>query len=983
MRSFALAAALVFCAARAADAQLPPNEHWRTIRTQHFRVHFTPGVEEDARRAAVNAERAYTELSTELVPPRGTIDLVVSDNVDYVNGYATPFPSNRIVVYAHPPTDDASGLRNYDDWNALVVTHELTHIFHLDRSRGIWRFGQAIFGRNPLLFPNLYEPRWVLEGLAVYFESRMTGVGRLEASDHSMTARAAALANQLPRLEELSPGTARYPGGEVIYIYGSLLFDYLSRTRGPGTIREFVERGAKTPFPFVLTPISRRAFGMSFQTAWEHWRDSLALEMATPHDVMPGWRQLTHDGRLALFPRWIGDTTLVYAGDKGREIPSAYEVTLSGHETRLGRRNGISPNVRMADGGLLFSQPDFTDPYHIRNDLYVERNGSVTRLTTGARLTTSDVRADGEIVAVQYTPATTRLVTLSRNGRTLVPITTTSLDVQWADPRWSPDGSRIVAVKQSRGRSEIVIMDAGGKLIDSFGATHAINSSPSWSSDGRRIYFSSERSGLSQIYVADVTTFAPRVSRISDASTGVFSPESSPDQSRLATLVFKADGYHLGVAPLSSAVRVVADSTRTSPRAGCTNCLPTIAGLASLGADDTSKATEYSPWSSLLPRYWIPVIESSTDDGTSWGAATSGFDIVGRHDYSVQVLHNSRWAQNSAWLSYRYAGFGLPLIDLYASQSYSNGNFTFDDGTGTASDPFGLSERERVVSLQATFIRPRFRNYTVASVGGELQADSYATNPDTVLQLLVPFYSKTHSYPALIASAGWSNTRRPGLSISPEDGINISASGRQRWRGGTTGGATRSVIGVTSAYKSLDLPGFAHHVLALRAAGGITDEGSPDLFSAGGISRGGLDVISGLSVGQEQRRTFGVRGYPAGAERGIRAYSAALEYRAPLAAPSRGFRLIPIFFDRVSLTAFGETGRAFCPASADTVNGFCSATSIANPVMTSAGAELNIDTALLLDTQARLRLGIAFPLVNRQQLRASAAQAYATFGASF
>ena len=384
MRSFALAAALFFCAARAAGAQLPPNDDWRTLRTQHFRVHFTPAVEEDARRAAVNAERAYAELSTELVPPRGTIDLVISDNVDYVNGYATPFPSNRIVVFAHPPTD-ASGLRNYDDWNALVVTHELTHIFHLDRSLGIWRFGQAIFGRNPLLFPNLYEPRWVIEGLAVYFESRMTGVGRLESSEHSMTARAAALDNRLPTLQELSPGTSRFPGGNVVYIYGSLLFDYLSRTRGPGSIREFVERGAKTPFPFILTLTSRSAFGMSFQTAWEHWRDSLVREMRTPQDVMPGWRQLTNDGRVALFPRWLGDTTLVYAGDKAREMPSAYEITLSGRETRLGRRNGTSPNVRMPDGGILFSQPDFLDPYHIRNDLYVEKERSRRRGSRPAR----------------------------------------------------------------------------------------------------------------------------------------------------------------------------------------------------------------------------------------------------------------------------------------------------------------------------------------------------------------------------------------------------------------------------------------------------------------------------------------------------------------------------------------------------------------------------------------------------------------------
>ncbi len=979
MRSLALAAALLVFAARAAGAQLPPNEDWRTLHTRHFRVHFTPAVEEEARRAAVNAERAYAELSSELVPPRGTIDLVISDNVDYVNGYATPFPSNRIVVYAHPPTD-ASGLRNYDDWNALVVTHELTHIFHLDRSRGIWAIGQAIFGRNPLLFPSLYEPRWVLEGLAVYFESRMTGVGRLESSEHSMTARAAALANHVPTLQELSPGTSRFPGGEVIYIYGSLLFDYLSRTQGPGSIRKFVESGAKTPLPFILTLTSRNAFGMSFQTAWKHWRDSLVREMRAPHEVMPGWRQLTSGGRVALFPRWLGDTTLVYAGDKARETPSAYEVTLSGRETRLGRRNGTSPNVRMPEGGILFSQPDFLDPYHIRNDLYVERNGSQTRLTTGARLTAPDARADGEIVAVQDEPATTRLVRLSRDGRTLVPLTSTSIDVLWADPRWSPDGSRIAAVMQSRGRSEIVIMDADGKMIDSFGATHAINSSPSWSQDGQRIYFSSERSGSPQIYVADVTTFAPTVGRISDASTGVFAPEASPDQSQLATLLFKVDGYHLGVAPLSSLARVASDSARTSPRAGCTNCVAVPPGLAPLGASDTSRATKYSPWQSLLPRYWIPVIESSTDDGTSWGAATSGSDIVDRHDYLVEVLHNSRWAQNSAWLWYRYSGFGLPLLDLYSSQNFSNANDTLV--TGAARAPFGFTLRERIVSLQATFIRPRFRTYTLASIGAELERLAYSTRPDTVLQHLSSVYSQSRSYPALIASAGWSNAQRPGLSISPEDGISISAAGRQRWRGGTTGGATRSVVGTTLAYKSLDLPGFAHHVVALRAAGGITDDGSPDLFSAGGISGTALEVFPGVALGQ-QRRTFGVRGYPVGAEGGIRAYSAAVEYRAPLAAPSRGFRFIPIFVDRTSLTIFGETGRAFCPASADTTSGFCSTSKIGNPAMASAGAELNFDTGLQLDTQARLRLGLAFPLINRERLGASAAQAYATFGASF
>jgi len=317
---------------------------------------------------------------------------------------------------------------------------------------------------------------------------------------------------------------------------------------------------------------------------------------------------------------------------------------------------------------------------------------------------------------------------------------------------------------------------------------------------------------------------------------------------------------------------------------------------------------------------------------------------------------------------------------LYVSQNYSNANFALVNGS--LSSPFGFVERQRIISLQTTLIRPRFRTYTIASIGAQLENLAYSTVPDTVLQHLSSFYSKGRNYPALIASAGFSNAQRPGLSISPEDGISITVTARQRWQGGTTGASTRSVVGLSSLYKSLDLPGFAHHVLAVRGAGGLTDDRSPNLFSAGGISGTSLEVFPGFSVGQ-QRRIFGVRGYPAGAEGGTRAYSAAIEYRAPLFAPSRGFRFIPVFVDRTSLSFFGETGRAYCPASADVANGVCRNIDIGNPAMTSAGAELNIDTGLQLDVQARIRLGVAFALVNRGRLAASKAQVYGTFGTSF
>jgi hypothetical protein len=639
--------------------------------------------------------------------------------------------------------------------------------------------------------------------------------------------------------------------------------------------------------------------------------------------------------------------------------------------------------VLLPDGSILFAQPDYLDPYHVRNDLYIERDGVETRLTRGARLSSPDARGDGEIVAVQDAPATTLLVRVSRDGRTIAPITRISIDEQWSDPRWSPEGTRIAAVMQSRGLSRIAILDADGRLIDSFGATRAINSRPSWSPDGRRIYFSSERSGSPQIYVADVTSFPPAVSRITDAATGVFSPEVSPDQSRLATLLFKADGYHVGVAPLADQQSGIssADSTRTSPREGCGACLNLVTGLAPVGQADTSRSRPYSPWRSLLPRYWLPVFESATGVGTSWGAVTSGFDIIGRHSYTLEALRNNGLRQNSAWLWYTYAGLGLPLIDVYASQNFSN-DLLYIDNAGTFTRVGTLSERSRVASVRATLIRPRFRTYSFGSLGVEAENIRYLTSPDTLLPYLPPFYETAYTYPALIASAGWSNARRPALSISPEDGISASVSGKQRWQRGASGSSTRSVVAVTSAYRSLDLPGFAHHVIALRAAGGLTDARSPTLYSAGGISGNTLEVFPGVDIGQ-QRRTFGVRGYPVSAEAGIRAYSAAIEYRAPLAAPSRGFRFLPVFIDRTSLTLFGEAGRAFCPASAVTPGGVCRAGDVGNPLMRSVGAELNVDTGLQLDLQARMRAGVAFPLANREQLRARRASAYFTFGASF
>jgi hypothetical protein len=970
MRASLLAALLAVSFAPTLGAQVEPDARWSTLHTAHFRVHFTPELEAAARRAAVNAEEAYAALAAELVPPRGTIDLVVADNVDFTNGFATVFPTNRIVVFSHPPVD-AQTLRFYDDWSALVVTHELTHIFHLDRARGWWRLAQRLVGRNPAVMPNLYTPAWLTEGLAVYYESRLTGSGRLAGPQHRIYARAAAIEGRLPTLGQLSQATSRFPSGQGAYTYGSLLIEFLARTRGDTRVRDFIERSSGQLFPFLLDRAARRSFGVSFSRASREWRDSVSRETHDAGPPLPGWRELTGHGWFAFHPRWMDTASLIYAGNTGRSTAAAYRVDSDGRDRRLGRRNDVDPNVPRTDGSIVFSQLEYTSPFDIRSDLWVERGGRQRRLTRGARLAQPDVRRDGLIVAVEGLPAATRLALVRSDGSHVLPLTTGSPDEQWTEPRWSPDGTRIAAARWLRGGiNEIVILDTLGAVRRLVARSRAVLANPSWSPDGETLLFSSDESGAMQLYAAVLVRDegAPESVRLSDTPTGLFMPQLSPDGRSLAAVHFRADGFHIGIAPF--------DMATIGARPPAPAARPARAPLAP-ALSDSSRARRYSPWRGLVPRYWFPVVEYDAFHGVSAGGFTSADDVIGRHSYSAVATWNFRGEEARASLAYRYAGLGTPFLDVTLDQDWSGRGFFPDLGSGTDVE---LRRRSRVAGLAGTFVRPRMRTYGWASVGGEFQRREYRAWPDSFTSRLDPSFRQRYDDASLILAAGWTNTQRPIVSFSPEDGVAISASARERWLLPHYGAArTASAVGSLAGFKSVDLPGYAHHVLAAQVNAGWSDRDAFDDFDVGGTSGSSLAVLPGVTLGGS-RRTFGVRGFEAGARSGTRALAGSLEYRAPLFMPSRGIALLPVFFNRTSLTIFADAGTAWCPAGTRV----CPPAGRPREWLASAGGELVLDAAFPYDTPLRLRFGVAAPIVDHSLFAAAPpASAYVTFGTSF
>ncbi len=101
--------------------------------------------------------------------------------------------------------------------------------------------------------------------------------------------------------------------------------------------------------------------------------------------------------------------------------------------------------------------------------------------------------------------------------------------------------------------------------------------------------------------------------------------------------------------------------------------------------------------------------------------------------------------------------------------------------------------------------------------------------------------------------------------------------------------------------------------------------------------------------------------------------------RIPIAIPGRRLPLTPFYFDRISLTAFGDAGDASCTAAQAERSLSCMRANAASDILLSAGGELVADVGIGSWFYTRLRLGLAQPLQGPDE----SPQLYLRVGASF
>ncbi|MBI4539529.1 MAG: PD40 domain-containing protein [Gemmatimonadetes bacterium] len=979
-------------APRPLRAQVRPDATWRSLETEHFVLTFEAGLEAQAGRAAERAERAYARIVAEefVAPPPGRIDLILADNVDFSNGLATVVPSNRITVFVHPPVDDVS-LDFYDDWLELVITHELTHVFHLDESRMIGSVVRRIFGRYPApwpFFPGLATPTWTIEGFATYYESALTDAGRVNGTYLEMVVRTAALEGRFESLDRVSGRSPVWPDGDRPYAYGSLFFNHLLERYGEDQMAKFVHAVAGQLVPYRLNAAAKRSFGVTFSAAWREWRSLLEKRHAaladslTRHAPLTAGQPLTHEGRFALYPRFSADgAEIAFLRSDGRSDPQIRIVSADGSRARrYARVNGVEPMDWLTDGRFLAAQLEYLDPYTVTKDLYLLGPDGARRLTHGRRLYHPDAAPDGRTaIAVQNGTGTNRLVRVDLVTGKVEPVTELRDDRHWAYPRWSADG-RFVAVSRWRPGAyyDVVVLDASGEMVAEITQDRAVDVAATWSPDGRWLIWSSDRSGIPNLYAVQVDGLAaaraegardrvvhPQLGplrQVTNVLGGAWFPEVSPDGAWITYAAYHADGWKIEripfdprswFDPLPLAVeRFRADGATREPPASGGGDLP------------EAPVRSYRAARALLPRFWIPLyfgaerVAGREVVPGRLGALTGGRDLVDRHAYTVWAAANPDGAWLEGTIDYSYAGLGNPVLGIAIEQEYDAFGPVLGRGREGRVDTLFIAERESRLIGSATLLRPRFRsNFFLTFSGGVVQEARRLLEGDGSESRRYRLQRPNSRLGEVAATLGYSNARLYAFSISTENGLAGFVRVRARREldvpdslRGVFGGerSFQEVSGQLRAYLGLPGPGFANHVLAARLSAGFAGGPGADRahFELGGAA-GVPEPLSGLELFGGSRLLFPVRGYPETFLAGNHIWSASAEYRVPLWLAHRGLGLWPAYLDRVAGTLFFDAGNAWGPERSP------------GQALASAGGELSARILPFWTSVLTIRLGVA------------------------
>lgn len=922
-----------------------PIRPWYTLRTPHFVIHFHHGLDNSAQTVARVAERTHEQLSALFAwSPSQPTEIVLSDEVEVANGFSQPLPRNRLTLWITDPDEIESDV---GPWLESLLVHEYAHTLHLDMASGAPNFLRSIFGRHPLLFPDQFQPAWIIEGLATFLETDAArGVGRGQSSYFEMLMRSEVIHGIKP-LRQINQTIRTWPAGSAHYLYGVYFYKFIAERYGESRLWHSLKRYRGNLVPYRINSNAEVAFGKPLSLLWDDFGMWLRQRYQTKIEAIlaVGTRegtQVSHHGYDTDNAVALPDGTIYYVRNDGRRASAIMRVRPG--ETDPGQLCEVNRDARIDAHpvtGVLIAQAENVRNAALVYDLFRcdENTKQVQRITRGQHYRSVMWAPDGgSMAALKSSHGHQSIVLLDEFGELKDVIRTTQGEERFGQFAWFPNGRQIVlSMRTGEGQWDLYRVDLTSTAIERLTFDAVIELNPRVVPDGTKILYSADYDGIYNI--AQLNPGSNHAQLLTHVLGGAFYPSMSTD-GNLIYLRYSAVGFD--VARLDAAVPLREVDVAVQP--------PQEDVPIQTQSKESLRpfpVASYAPQPWLRPSWWSPLVVWDRDWRTI-GFETASADALERHQYSMAASFDQNYDLLMGKFDYAFDQY-FPVVELHVDREFS---------LYRIQDVVAFIRGRDHVSLGVTmpFINQRKRWASFIGFAGNREFDEFVAPGinrvsdlhDNVLGFAFN-YDSTRSYP---------------LSISRSDGNQINA-------------ALESSDIANSDYSgrvfSVDWRSFwplaGEHVAALRFFQGMGNSESRH-FQLGGNSSAGTPFIADRvgGVAPLNRRRVSLRGYPEGLTRlrGTDAQLFSAEWRFPLHRLERGLMVPPIGLDQLSGVVFVDSGGIVR-------NGFSPEESFAG-----VGMELYADTRFFYSIPVRIRVGVAHGMDGQGET-----QAYLTLGSAY
>ena len=803
--------------------QNPPGLRWQELRTPHFRVLYPAGLAAAAQRTAGRLEAVRGPDGATLgVRPR-PIAVVLQNQTTVSNGFVTFLPRHA-EFFITPDQGQALGTV---DWLDGLVIHEFRHVGQFEKARqGVGRVLGPLLGDGALGVAAVGVPQWFFEGDAVGTETALSRAGRGRIPGFGLGLRANLLSGRVDSYQKAVNGSLRDHVPDW-YVLGYFMTSFLKTHYGPDAWARVLDRYYRFPFyPFSFSNSIRRTTGLRVEELYARtvadidstWRAELAARPApTPVRELAGQANTRVFTRYQ-YPQYVDDSTVVALKSGLNDIPRLVLLGRHGRERRLFTPGVLNiPEMLSVGGGALVwpehrQQPRWGQRVYSELKILDLKTGRLRRVGRGGRYAAAALSPDGRRLVAVRTDESYRhaLVVLDATTGAVLQTLPNPRNDFYQQPRWLPDGRRVVAVALRAAGKTLEILDpatGAAQPLLPVANVNLTNPQP-W---GDYVLYNSPQSGVDNIYA--VHAASGQTFQVTNRPLGAYHAAVSPDGRTLALHDYRATGARIVEIPLNPAAwtALPAPATADAPGPYATALAagepdgPRIARL--LASPDSAGARyevrRYRPLAHAFRVFSYGVVQSPAGNAVGVGLRSQDFLSTTQAFAGLTYDQTERTFAATGALSYQ----GLfPVLDVEGSYGGRDASILYQGRVlrdqwqvarllAGARVPLVLTRSKylRALTLGAYYLHEEVFNYSL---------------PTRKFSEVGP-RQPLHALQATLAYA--SQLKQSARDVAPRGGATLLATYR------TSPFATNLRATQVGAQAAVYLPGpAAHHALRLR-----------------------------------------------------------------------------------------------------------------------------------------------------------------------